>query len=155
MLIGNPVFKHSFWREYSQPPQDIVENGAKACAFSMSSLLLWYTVNRRRLCGDRHTTVSGFLLDISRCRWFRVSPRHKPEYGDIVHWAERRGNEHVGLYIGEGYAISTNRHTGCLTKHAWDYEADGSAPREVVDLWRHPELAEQAIRFSRDRALRV
>lgn len=141
-LIGNQVFAHSFWRD-GQSNLDIVEGGAKSCAFALSSLLVWFEPNHRRLCRVRHTTVQGFLVDIAECRWQKMSRDAIPYIGDVLHWEERRGNEHVGLYIGNQLAISTDRRTGCLAKHRWDHEADESAPRAVVGIWRHSALLDQ------------
>ena len=66
--------------------------------------LVWYSFKQNDLqdrIGGKYRTVRGFY------RWFKnhgkVSRRH-PHLGDLIVWGD---NQHLGIYIGDGMAIST------------------------------------------------
>lgn len=65
--------------------------------------LVWYAFHENGLADriGRYRSVAGYY------KWFknrgRVS-RTNPRLGDLVVWGR---NQHIGIYIGNGYAIST------------------------------------------------
>lgn len=77
--------------------------GARGPDFFDCSGLVWYAFKQNDL-DDR---IGGYRSTAGYYRWFkergRVS-RTNPRPGDLVVWG---ANEHLGIYIGDGLAIST------------------------------------------------
>ena len=65
--------------------------------------LVWYAFKQNDISGR----IGGYRSVAGYFRWFKERgqvSRNNPRVGDLVVWGS---NQHVGLYIGDGMAIST------------------------------------------------
>jgi cell wall-associated NlpC family hydrolase len=70
--------------------------------------LVWYTFHEH----DMQDRIGGYRSVAGYYNWFKqrgLVSKTNPKLGDLVVWG---ANQHVGFYIGNGYAIST-----LTTKH--------------------------------------
>ncbi len=139
--IESKIFSVSLWEDGPRV-RDIIDKGRFGCALYTSSILLLFRHNGKRLCQDRRATVTSFLSDIlsQDSGWYGVDTSHMTP-GCILVWEERRGNEHVGFYVGDGKAVSTCRIKGVPIKHNWLSETDNRAQRAVKQIFKHTVLA--------------
>jgi hypothetical protein len=162
-----------FHRELYRPPikliwehegerVDITYGGTVRCARAISEVLVRYAYEfkpvRRALCKAPHSTVSALWMDLVDCGWQSVWPHPEPIPGDILFYPkittlpEERQTEHVGIYLGRGFAASTHESyvtrigtgaPGTLVKHRWQFSADNITWREPKAVLRHQHLEKQ------------
>ena len=83
------------------------ERGRGPNVFDCSGLI-WYAFHQNGLQGD----IGGYRSVAGYFNWFKqrgLVSKSNPQLGDLVVWGN---NQHIGLYIGNGQAIST-----LITKH--------------------------------------
>ena len=83
------------------------ERGRGPNVFDCSGLI-WYAFHQNGLQGD----IGGYRSVAGYFNWFKqrgLVSKTNPQLGDLVVWGN---NQHIGLYIGNGQAIST-----LITKH--------------------------------------
>lgn len=117
---------------------DVIGNGRFACAFYTSSILTLTT-----LISQVHTTVFETIEDMVRSHWFQVDSL---EPGAVIVWGPKMcsdGNhhKHIGFYLGDDTAISTDGVTGIPTKHHVTYGTVGGTPvRPIECIYFHKKL---------------
>lgn len=118
--------------------QDIVKDGAHACAFFVTHILLW-----SQLLKEPHATVSGTVRDLLASGWEATS---NPCPGDVIVWEpqDEAGeiHEHIGFFMGDDRAISNSTSQASPQEHHLTYgrQPDGSPMRHVVAFYTHPRL---------------
>jgi cell wall-associated NlpC family hydrolase len=83
------------------------ERGRGPNVFDCSGLI-WYAFHQNGLQGE----IGGYRSVAGYFNWFKqrgLVSKSNPQLGDLVVWGN---NQHIGLYIGNGQAIST-----LITKH--------------------------------------
>ena len=96
---------------------DILRNGDLSCAFFVSSILKMFS-----LIKNIHATVNGTLTDMKASGWKAIS---KPKAGAVIVWKPQEIDgeihRHIGIYLGNGKAISNNSKKRAPTVHAWNF----------------------------------
>jgi len=136
--INSSVFK-TLWALVDGEKQDVLDAGRKSCGVFTSSILLMFG-----LIKERHATVSGTIKDMEVSGWFEIS---EPKIGSVLRWEKKFGNgennDHIGFYIGDNMAISTNSKERTPIEHHFTYgEEDGKAKRKIVTIYWHKKLDE-------------
>lgn len=118
---------------------DVIGNGKFACAYFASSILTLAALTSQGV----HTTVFHTIEDMVRSKWYQID---KLLQGAVVIWGSKLcsdGNhhKHIGFYVGEDMAISTDGMTGVPTKHHVTYGVDDGRPiREIEAIFFHEKL---------------
>jgi hypothetical protein len=133
--VGSKMFKN-FYAEYDGLKKDGLNNGELSCAFFVSSVLtIWGSIDKP------HATVTGVKEALGNAGWQLVD---KPEMGDVLVWeaasftGSKETNEHIGFYIGDNKAISTNYKTGEVLEHDWLFK--DSRRRKVIAIYQGKHL---------------
>ncbi len=138
--VGSNLFQTVF-AQVDGEKKDIVNKGQFSCALHVSSILLWFNVESG-LLEKRHVGVSGLLYDMEKSGWYKIN---KPKVGSIIYWESmfKNGseNEHIGFYIGNDKAISSERDAGTPVEHHYTYGEKNSRPaRKIEAIYWHPRL---------------
>ncbi|MDX1607926.1 MAG: hypothetical protein R3251_01840 [Candidatus Spechtbacterales bacterium] len=128
--VGTKMFQ-SVYALVDGKKKDVAENGVYSCANYASSLLVIFD-----LIESRHATVKSTIKDMEKSGWEKI---RKPKIGAVIIWEpwERSDRHHIGFYIGDDKAISTESdNDGVPHKHHWTY----SDKRPVKSIWWHKKL---------------
>jgi len=111
--------------------KDVAENGKYSCANFISSVLTTF-----RLAKNRHATVKSTIKDMEKSGWKKIK---KPKIGAVIVWGpwEKSDRNHIGFYIGNNTAVSTeSKNGGVPKKHDWTY----NKKRPIKALYWHTKL---------------
>lgn len=137
---GSNLFRN-YYAKVDGTKTDILRDGLLSCAKFVSSILYL-----NKLCYDMHGTVEGTIKDMVLSGWKKITrprlgavlvwqPIAKPE--DKTYWQ----HDHIGFYMGENKAISTNKKTRNPTVHHWTFGVKDKKPtRKVESVYWHPKL---------------
>lgn len=129
--VGGRTWRHLYATTESGPI-DLLEDGALACSYFVSSILL-----TAGLIKEMHATVAGCLKDLETFGW-KETPR--PKAGAIVVWEPQiegdASHAHIGFYINERTAISNSTHRRSPRRHALSFRGR----RAVTGFWTHPDI---------------
>lgn len=131
------MFKHFYTQAEGAIAVDVLEGGALACAYYVTSILTMFG-----LLDHPHTTVSGTDRALLESGWALID---SPRVGCVIVWAaleyEDGPHKHIGFYAGGGMAISNSTTEGIPKSHDWQFRRsdDGSA-RAVAALYWHQSL---------------
>ncbi|MBP9747535.1 hypothetical protein KBD13_01200 [Patescibacteria group bacterium] len=120
--------------------QDIVKDGAHACAFFVTHILLW-----SQLLKEPHATVRGTIRDLLASGW-EATPDPLP--GDVLVWEPKDEageiHEHIGFFMGSDRAISNSTSQASPQEHHLTYgtQPDSSPVRAIITCYTHPRLRE-------------
>lgn len=134
--VGTNMFRH-FYARIDGEETDTMEDGLKACAFYVSSVLAVFGV-----LDKPHSLVSSLVAAIEKAGWQKVESG--PEPGDVLVWEPARPTpedepiDHIGFYIGEERAISNLWRERTPGEHDWLFR--GSSERQVVAIYRGKHL---------------
>ena len=127
--VGSQAYRHLF-AMIDERPVDIIENGALACAFFVSHILLLF-----RLIKEPHTRVVGTIRDLEASGWIKTETPHE---GALLVWevAEEAGSlhPHIGFFMKNNEAISNSTEQGVPVTHHWTY----NDTRKVEAIYTHP-----------------
>ncbi len=118
---------------------DVIENGRFACAYYVSALL--HLMNL--LDGAVHTTVTETIKDLLASGWYEID---EPVPGAVIIWGPKLASDgkphrHVGFYLKDNQAVSTDGVTGRPTVHHVTYGTkDGSPARPIQAIYFHKQL---------------
>jgi hypothetical protein len=136
--IGSSMFL-SLYVKRPDGPYDAIQKGKFPCAFCISFLL-----HGLGLIKDVHTNVKETEEDLVASGWDRIEI---PITGAVIIWAAKMASDknphrHIGLYLGNLEAISTDGTTGQPTKHhmTYGFTDDGEVSRKIEAIYIHPAL---------------
>ncbi|PIS32168.1 hypothetical protein COT40_01450 [Candidatus Peregrinibacteria bacterium CG08_land_8_20_14_0_20_41_10] len=118
--VGSSLFRSSYF-EIDGKKVDLLQNGELSCAFFVSNLL--------KLFGQIesiHIAVKNTVADLERSYWKKI-PLEQIHPGDILVWemVDFTGNGkkhgHIGFYIGNQLAVSTDFISRNIIRHSWNY----------------------------------
>jgi hypothetical protein len=115
--IGSRLFNSKIVQYPDGRIADILNNGELSCAFFVSGILKLYDLVPRT-----RSTVSNFAADLEQNEKFVEITETDLQPGDIIFWGEYlfkdgEPHKHVGFYVGENQAVSTNYSKGEVVKH--------------------------------------
>ena len=130
--VDSKMFRN-FYAKVDGKKKDIMRNGDLSCAFFVSSVLVLF-----KLIKDGHGTVNSTVEDMKKSGWKVIS---KPKIGSVIVWEKivfenGESNKHIGFYVGNDMAISTNSNTGVIYSH--HYTFDGK--RKIESVFWNPKL---------------
>jgi len=135
---GSKMFCNSY-ATINNKKTDILQNGKLSCAFFASSILVLF-----KLIKEIHGTVDGTIKDLKQSGWKKIE---KPIVGSVIVWEKvdfgnQNFHKHIGFYIGNNKAISTNSFKkGRPVIHHWTYEIKRNKPiRKVESIFWHKKL---------------
>lgn len=122
--VGTKMFQN-IYALVDGEKKDVAENGTYSCANFASSVLIMFS-----LVKSRHATVKSTIKDMENSGWVKID---KPREGTVIIWEpwEQSDRQHIGFYIGNDIAISTDSENGGIpNKHHWTYA--GKRPVQAV-----------------------
>ncbi len=123
-LIENSVWSTLF-RNYFVEEKDIIGNGENACAFYVSSILLFAGYLPRI-----SFTVDGVIFQMWEFSdFFEEIDIKKASIWDVLIWntsAQSGHHKHIGFCWTDGLSISNSSSKKCIHLHSRDY--DGARP---------------------------
>ncbi len=133
-IAKNFLGSKGFSQFFDQAGIDILDNGDKSCAIFISTVLVM-----TRLIDGVSFTVKGILWRIENSnRFMRINKPslQKLQKGDIIVWSaiSQGGNEHVGIYIGDGMAISNRSALGAPGEHPVIYTGYDRGKEKKADI---------------------
>lgn len=136
-VIRNSIGSNSFRNFYAKVDgvkTDIIKNGELSCAFFASSVLIMFQLIKEGL----HMTVDGTVRDMKQSGW---QTTEEPKIGSVLVWEAldfgRGGiHKHIGFYIGNNQAISTNYKIGQPVVHHWTFDNK----RKIEMIFWHKKL---------------
>ena len=120
-------------------PRDVIDNGRFPCAYFTSSILYLLTLLEK----GPHTTVVKTVDWMLRSGWYQIDHLVK---GAVITWGPKMASDgnphkHIGFYIGDDTAISTDGVTGIPTKHHVTYGVESGRPlRPIESIFFHEKL---------------
>ena len=128
--VGSKIFRNSY-AKVNGKKIDILKNGELSCAFFVSSVLALFPLFELIKCPP-HSTVDGTLKDLQQSGWQKIK---KPKIGSIIVWGKNHNShKHIGFYIGNNKAISTNSfRKGQPVIHHWTYGIKRNKPGRKVE----------------------
>ena len=138
------MFRESWWEENGTEIDIMIDperNTKLSCAIYISSILMLFKVDYIPLAPKRRATIESLVRDFrEHPHWYPVS-LGEARPGSILIWEERRGNRHIGFYLGDKIAISTSRFSGTPLTHDWLAEADDAFEyRDIIEVFNHRKL---------------
>jgi len=87
------------------------------------------------LIKEIHGTVDGTIKDLEQSDWKKIK---KPKIGSILVWEKidfgnQTFHKHIGFYIGNNKAISTNSSKKAPQIHHWTYGVKKGKPVRKVE----------------------
>ena len=137
--IGSQQYLRLFVHKNEGQAHDVIENGRFACAYFASSILTLTTLITQGI----HTTVFETIEDMVRSKWYQIDHLTK---GAVIIWGPKLasdGNQHkhIGFYMGDETAISTDGVTGIPTKHHFTYGVESGIPLRTIEaIFFHKKL---------------
>jgi len=128
--VGSKMFQN-IYALVDGEKKDVAENGTFSCANFASSILVMFGLIKKR-----HATVKSTILDIETSGWKKVD---EPKIGAVIIWGpwEKSDRDHIGFYIGDEKAISTeSKDGGAPREHHWTY----NDKRPVKAIYWHKTL---------------
>ncbi len=140
--VGSKMFRNSY-AKINDKKTDILQNGMLSCAFFVSSILVLF-----KLIKEIHGTVDGTVRDLEQSGWQKTT---KPKIGSVIVWEKidfgnKNFHKHIGFYIGNNKAISTNNFKNNFKKrqiviHHWTYGIKRNKPiRKVEQIFWNKKL---------------
>ena len=135
--VGSRAYRNLYFKVNGKKV-DVLENGNLSCAYFVSSVLFHF-----KLIGSLRTTVQGTVDDMKKSGWKSIK---KPVRGSVIVWGKRyfkssgQWHAHIGFYVGNGWAVSTNSEKRRPVIHPWRREYKSKKLRKVVKILWHPRL---------------
>ncbi len=110
---------------------EALRDGDLSCAVFVSFILKIFS-----LIPEIHTTVRATVADLERSGWKAVK---MPRRGAVIVYKEKffsksgETHKHIGIFLGEGYAISNISKKRSPGIHEWNY-------RPIEKILFHPRL---------------
>jgi hypothetical protein len=131
--IGSQLFRSYLDKEGS----DVLKDGDLSCAYYMSSIMLLHGLIDRV-----HFTVPGTIEAMESNGWYKIQTL---KVGCVVVWGSVHQNgadhKHLGVYVGEGQAISNRSSLGMPGEHALHYsglDKDGTKKKApILNMYWH------------------
>ncbi len=141
LSVKNSIGTQLFRSYFIDDNQDVLCDGDLSCAYFISSILLIHGLIDRA-----HFTVSGTIFAMQNSGWHEIKIIKE---GCIVVWGSVHQNgadhKHLGVYIGEGQAISNRSSLGMPGEHSLHYsglDKDGNKKKApVLAYYWHPYLS--------------
>lgn len=116
--IGSNLFRN-YYAEVNGVKTDIIKNGELSCAFFVSSVLILFKLIKEGL----HMTVDGTVRDMKQSGWQTIE---ESKIGSVLVWealdfGSGGIHKHIGFYVGNDQAISTNYKLGQPAIHQWTF----------------------------------
>lgn len=125
--IGSQLFRSYLDKEGN----DVLKDGDLSCAYYMSSIMLLHGLIDRA-----HFTVPGTLEAMEAYGWYKIQTL---KVGCVVVWGSVHQNgadhKHLGIYVGEGQAISNRSSLGMPGEHPLHYsglDKDGAKKKAPI-----------------------
>lgn len=138
--VGTSMFRN-YYADFEGVRKDTMNNGETSCAFYVSGILTIFGV-----ISNTSSTVEGLVKKLEETGWQKVD---NPETGDVLVWEkiifDNEDHAHIGFYIGEEKAISTNTKAKTPVKHDWlfrDYKE-----RKITAIYRGRNLMPDNIKI--------
>jgi hypothetical protein len=135
--VGSRQYQCLFVHE--EIPRDVIENGRFACAYFASAICSLNTL----IAGGIHTTVVETIADLILSGAYQIQ---EPVPGAIIIWGPKLASDsklhkHIGFYIGDDLAVSTDGITGIPTTHHFTYGYTDDGPvRPIETIFFHEKL---------------
>lgn len=117
LSIQNSIGSQLFRSYLDKEGNDVLKDGDLSCAYYISSIMLLHGLIDRA-----HFTVPGTLKAMKDEGWYEIKTI---KTGCIVVWGSVHQNgadhKHLGVYIGEGQAISNRSSLGMPGEHPLHY----------------------------------
>jgi len=138
LSIRNSIGSQLFRSYLDKEGRDVLHNGDLSCAYFISSILCLHGLIDRA-----HFTVPGTLYAMENAGWVKINHL---KIGCIVVWGSVHQNgadhKHLGVYIGDGQAISNRSSLGMPGEHPLHYsglDKDGVKKKApVLVMYWHP-----------------
>lgn len=131
--VGTTMFRN-FYALVEGKKKDIVSGGELACGFFTSFIL-----HNFKLIAEPHLTVAGTEKDLKASGW-QESGVDELRPGCVLIWSgedfDGEVHKHIGFYVGNQRAISTDSRNGVVAEHSYDF--DGK--RSIEQVYWHPRL---------------
>ena len=110
---GSQIFRNYFDKDGN----DVLKNGDLSCAYFISGIMLLHGLIDRV-----HFTVPGTISAMEQNGWSEIN---HPKVGCVIVWdsVHQNGSKHLhlGVYIGDGQAISNRSSLGMPGEHPLHY----------------------------------
>ena len=150
--VGSLQYRNFYVEFADGKVEDIFENGQLSCASFVSNLLAGFG-----LIDTGHATTESTVRALEKAGWTVVRGDALPAdvlvwASDVAAWDTARGSEsgdvlvkqalendteynhpHIGIYIGDGRAVSNSEKQGVPVEHDWLMVEN----RELVEIWRY------------------
>lgn len=138
LSIRNSIGSQLFRSYLDKEGNDVLHNGDLSCAYFISSILCLHGLIDRT-----HFTVPGTLFAMEKAGWYTIT---NLKVGCIVVWGSVHQNgadhKHLGVYIGDGQAISNRSSLGMPGEHALHYsgldKAGAKKKAPILAYYWHP-----------------
>lgn len=136
--VGSQQYQRLFVHKEGKV-HDVIGNGKFACAYFASSILTLTALTSQGV----HTTVFETIEDMVRSRWYQIEHLTR---GAVIIWGPKLASDgnhhrHIGFYIDEETAISTDGVTGIPTRHHVTYGIEDGLPiRAIEAIYFHEKL---------------
>lgn len=137
--VGSQQYARLFVHREAGEPHDVIGNGKFACAYFASSILTLTALITQGV----HTTVVETIEDMIKSEWYQIDDLLK---GAVIIWGPKLASDgvhhkHIGFYLGNEVAISTDGITGIPTRHHVTYgTTDGQPLRTIETIFFHEKL---------------
>ena len=145
-FVEGSIGSQQYMRLYVEVPQgdqkthrDVIENGRFPCALFTSCHLIIMGLIK----GGVHTNVTETIEDLHFSGWYEID---EPRPGAVIIWgpkmaSDKKPHRHIGFYLGNDEAVSTDGVTGLPVKHHVTYGTTDSKPNRVIEaIYFHNEL---------------
>ncbi len=117
--VGSKMFRN-FYAYVKGEKKDLVNGGELACGFFVSTVLHGFN-----LIKEPHLTVNSTEEDLRQCGWREIDIDNLHP-GCVLIWAEQEfdneSHKHIGVYIGNERAVSTDSKQGFVSEHHFTFE---------------------------------
>lgn len=125
--VGSPMFRKLYY-EIGERETEVLRDGDLSCAVFVSTILKIFS-----LVPKIHTTVKWTVAGMKRAGW---QPIKKPRPGAVIVYGPKKfksgeTHKHVGIYVGNGKAVSNSSKNRSPKIHKWNYR-----PVEEI-LWNN------------------
>ncbi|MBI4175538.1 hypothetical protein HY523_02880 [Candidatus Berkelbacteria bacterium] len=129
--VGSRAYR-SLYARVDGTKQDLLDNGNRACAYFVSSVLVLFEFIQKR-----HATVVSTVKDLEESGWQLVDV-NQPKPGDVIVWAAKDfddgPHQHIGFVLTKSFAVSTSSTKRRVIRHPLT-SADG---RPIEAIYRYP-----------------
>ena len=126
--VGTEMFRN-WYCTVDGVKTEVLGDGNLSCPLYLTGVLKIFD-----LVHETQITVHRALKEMETSGWKEIT---KPQLGAVIVWGEKLGetgiHKHMGFYLGENLAVSTNDKAKKVITHPLDY-------RPILNYLWHPKL---------------